>query len=386
MTYLIPLFVLNFILGAVEFFLPIRLSEAGVSITLIAVVFSVSSFCSVMLDIPAGKLSDRLGRERMIQASLVINCIAALILFFSSDAWVLAAAGVLFGIGYGLNWSPMLALVGDTSNESNRGAVFGRFFSISALGEALAPIALVFLALHFGAGSPFLVVGIIAFLCVFLFSRRRQVVPAPEHTTSVLNYASSVRLFASGLSTNVFLVATGFFVAFFWQSVWFSQPLIGFYESSILDTALIVAAFSLPTVLLSGVVGRLIDVVGERTVFLVGSVAAVFSFLGFYFAATLVLQIIFIFVAAVGVLGVWLVMDVLTTRLHAPEERGEFFGILETVRDISYMVTPLFIALLYPFIGLEGVFLANATLAGMLLIYGIVIFAGPLRPKQYGRR
>lgn len=374
MTYLLPLFVLNFILGAVEFFLPIRLSDAGVSITLVAVVFSVSSFCSVVLDIPAGKLSDRVGRRRMIQISLVINCTAALLLFFSSEVWVLAAAGVLFGIGYGLNWSPMLALVGDTSDESNRGAVFGRFFSISALGEALAPLTLVFLALHFGSGSPFLVISIVAFVCIFLFSARQRAGGVPEHAASVLNYASSIRLFTSGLSVNIFLVATGFFVAFFWQSVWFSQPLIGFYENSILDTALIVAAFSLPTVLLSGVVGRLIDVAGERAVFLVGSVAAVFSFLGFYFATHLALQVVFIFVAAVGVLGVWLVMDVLTTRLHAPEERGEFFGILETVRDISYMFTPLFIALMYPVIGLDGVFLVNAVLAGLLLAYGFFVF------------
>ncbi len=351
-----------------EFLLPVKFSEAGVSVGLTAVLFSLVSLCSGLLDIPSGKLSDRIGRERLIAYSMVLAALAAVALYFSNNVFVFFAAAVLFGASYGLNWSPLLALIGDDAEKDGHGTAFGRFFRIVAIGEGLAPIGVAFLIAYLSLDAPFLAVAGVAILCLFLIygAARKPATRAEEHARP-FSYRDTLRLFRRSLPLNLFLVATAFFVAFFWESVWFTQPLVGFYENSFMDSALIIAAFSVPSILFSDVLGKFIDRFGERRVFTLSSLLSVASFLAFYLSTALPMKVISIFVAAIGVLGIWLVMDVLTSRLHAPQERGEFFGILETVRDIAYFASPLFIALTYRFIGLEGVFAVNAVAALALL-------------------
>jgi MFS family permease len=183
-----------------------------------------------------------------------------------------------------------------------------------------------------------------------------------------------LKLVRQNIPFNIFLFAMGFFVAFFWQSVWFTQPLIGFYEHSLLDSALIIAAFSLPNILFSKMFGNLVDRIGEKKVFIGSLIVVIASGLFFYLSTALIYKIIFIFLSATGVLGVWLVLDVLAVKTQLPENRGEFFGILETVRDISYAITPTLIGLTFAFIGLGGIFIVSSCLAAILLVSGIIVF------------
>jgi len=374
MQRLAPLFLFNVIFGAMEFLLPIKFSEAHASIAMTAVLFSVISVCSIVLDIPSGKLSDRIGRERLIAYSMVMVVGASLILYFSDSLVTFFIAAALFGISYGLNWSPLLALIGDGSDET-RGAAFGRFVRILSLGEGIAPLIVAAIIIYFRTNASFLLVAGIAVLCLILILREPRKTPeVPAEADVHFSYRNTLRLFRESLPMNLFLVIMGFFVAFFWESVWFTQPLIGFYENTVLDSAIIVAAFAIPSILFSDILGKAIDRFGEKRVFLSSATLSVISFLAFYLSVSLVAKVTAVFFAAIGVLGIWLVMDVLTARLHAPAERGEFFGILETVRDIAYLVSPLFIAFTYKFIGLDGIFAVNAGAALLLLAWGFLVF------------
>jgi MFS family permease len=248
---------------------------------------------------------------------------------------------------------------------------------LTAIGEAVAPLLTVAIVSYTDNRFPFLVFTVIALCCGVMFLRLK-----PEHVPSVkkskrpisFSYASSVAIIHKIGLRSLFLLFMGFFVAFFWESVWFSQPLVGVYEDSLINAALIVAAFSLPTIIFSKPLGLLIDAIGEKKVFFYSISLIVASFFAFYVSSLLLAKIIFIFLAAVGVLGLWLVLDVLSVKINEAGQRGEFFGILETVRDASYAIAPLFIGFSYKAIGLNGVFLVNSIIACLLLFFGVLIF------------
>lgn len=376
--YILPILLFSLIWGAVEFLLPIRFSEAEISIEKISLLFFISSAISIFMDIPSGKLSDKIGRERLIVYSMLFSILAmgSLYLFNSFTAFLLAS--ILIGISYGLNWSPILAFVGDHSTEGNYGRSFGDFFTLTALGEAAAPILIALLVVYTNASLPFLILAAISLACLFAFRHlirnKESVVIQDKIFDGSLSHLTSLRLIKKAFLPSLFLLVMGFFVAFFWQSVWFAQPLIGFYEESVFDSALIVAMFSLPMLLFSKPVGKLIDKTGEKKVFMFSIISVVLSFALFYLSQTIFFKLIFIFLASLGVLGIWLAMDVLTTKLFGKEERGEFFGVIETIRDTAYAVTPLFIGFTYKSLGLSGVFAVNSLIAILLLVLGIFAF------------
>ncbi len=376
--YIFPIFFFSIIWAAEEFFIAVRYSDAGISIEVAGLLFALSSIISLILDMPAGKLSDRIGREKLITYSMLLVALSMFLLYISSSLLWFAVSTALMGLAYGLNWAPLMAYIGDMAEKTNRGRTFANFFTITSIGEAIAPIITVLIATQIDTRFPFLIFCIVALLCGIMFSRMKKGVKI-KHTTdrfSGISYISSLRILRKlGLKSG-FLLLLGFFVAFFWESVWFSQPLVGVYETSLLDAALIVASFSLPTIIFSKPIGKLIDLVGERKVFFYSIILVVACFLSFYANSTLVGKIISIFIAAVGVLGVWLVLDVLSVKVNEAGERGEFFGILETVRDASYAIAPLFIGFSYKAIGLNGVFLVNSIIACFLLFFGVLIFRG----------
>ncbi len=375
--YVIPIFLFSIIWSAEEFFISTRYTEAGISVQTIGLLFAFSSIISLVLDIPAGKLSDRIGREKLITYSMLLVALAMLLLFLSSSfIWFVVSTG-LIGLAYGLNWSPLMAYVGDMAKKNNRGSTFADFFTLTAIGEALAPILTVVMVMMTNNRFPFLIFAIVAVLCCLMYANMkpegRSSIPK-THPTRGLSYKSSWKILRRLGPHSIFLLLMGFFVSFFWESVWFSQPLVGVYENSLMDAALIVAAFALPTIIFSKPLGKLIDHIGEHRVFFYSLIFVILCFVIFYLSPNLPLKLISIFLASTGVVGVWLVLDVLSVKVNKKEERGEFFGILETVRDSSYAIAPLFIGFSYKFIGLNGVFLVNSAIASLLLIFGIWIF------------
>ncbi len=377
-NYIVPVLLFSIIWGAVEFLVPVRYSEAHISVTLVSILFAISSGLSLLLDIPAGKLSDRIGRERLITYSMFIAVVALSILYFSTSFLSFLIAAILIGIAYGLNWSPLLAFVSDQATTHNQGGVFGGFFMLDAFGEAFAPLLIVALVLYTSIAFPFLALAFTALLCALIFKRLVKPVhktePVSRTFSQSLSYSSSWRLITKSIDKNIFLFALGFFVAFFWQSVWFTQPLIGFYEHSLLDSALIVVTFSFPAILFSKLLGKLLDRIAEKRVFFYSIILVIISFILFYFSTSLITKISFIFLAAIGVLGIRLVMNVLVVKTYRQDERGEFFGILETIRDASFAITPLFIGFSYTTVGLNGIFIINACIALLLLIFGLGLF------------
>src|SRR5688500_1820654 len=123
---------------------------------------------------PAPWLANRFGRLRPTAAGLALVGLALLTLGLSS---LMAPSGLpsasnvyggmaLFGLGFGLLFPSVTALVADATQPHERGAAYGIFYAAYSLGVAAGGIGSGQLARAFGATSPmpFLVFGALAIL------------------------------------------------------------------------------------------------------------------------------------------------------------------------------------------------------------------------------
>lgn len=132
-------------------FLVLRGQERGLSIMGILGMLITFNLIYTLISTPAGKLSDRFGRRRLIVAGWLVY--AAIYLGFAlaktgAQIWVLNA---VYGLYYGLAYGTSKAMVADLVPEALRGTAYGTYNGI--LGFLDFPASLIAGILWQGAGS-----------------------------------------------------------------------------------------------------------------------------------------------------------------------------------------------------------------------------------------
>lgn len=123
-----------FTLGnSADSFLVLRAQNLGVSVLGILLMLAVFNLIYMLVSTPAGSLSDRIGRRRLIIGGWLVY---ALIYFGFAAAqsgwqvWVLYAA---YGLYYGLAYGSANALVSDLVPENLRGTAYGTYHAVIGL-------------------------------------------------------------------------------------------------------------------------------------------------------------------------------------------------------------------------------------------------------------
>jgi MFS family permease len=138
--------VLVFALGnSTDAFLILKLTQSGVSPTGVAVLWSVFHLVKMTATYFGGRLSDLWGRQRMILAGWLVYAAVYLALAFFTEAWMVIALFLGYGLYFGLTEPAERALVADLVPENRRGAAFGWYHG--AIGAAALPASLIFGAL-----------------------------------------------------------------------------------------------------------------------------------------------------------------------------------------------------------------------------------------------
>ena len=120
--------------------LPLHYAAAGLSIGEIGVLAAAYPAVWAIAQVPAGALSDRLGRKPLIVAGMLLQAGAIAVIAFggSFPVW-LAAAGAL-GLGTALVYPTLLAVVADVAEPAWRGAAIGVYRLWRDLGFAAGAI------------------------------------------------------------------------------------------------------------------------------------------------------------------------------------------------------------------------------------------------------
>ncbi len=141
-----------FTLGnSADAFIILRAQERGLSVVGVLAMLLAFNVVYTAVAGPAGRLSDRVGRPRLILAGWAVYAAIYLGLALAGAAWQVVALFIAYGLFYGLVEGNARAFVADLAGAEGRGAAYGLYHAV--VGLATLPASLIAGALWQGVGG-----------------------------------------------------------------------------------------------------------------------------------------------------------------------------------------------------------------------------------------
>ncbi len=125
--------------GTINAYIPLYSKGFGIPEVGAGMIITAFFAGSAMLRIPAGILSDKLGRKPLIICGLMVSIAAVALISQLHSQTHLIFTALCFGIGFGTVMPSSLALAADRSSRSGRGAVMGTTSGTYQIGQAIGP-------------------------------------------------------------------------------------------------------------------------------------------------------------------------------------------------------------------------------------------------------
>lgn len=117
-----------------EAFLVLRASERGLANTYVPLVLVVMSLVYTLTAYPAGHLSDRVDRRRVLAAGIALLVAGDVILALASGVAGVMAGVAFWGAHLGLSQGILASQIADVTGREHRGTAFGVFNLVNGLG------------------------------------------------------------------------------------------------------------------------------------------------------------------------------------------------------------------------------------------------------------
>lgn len=130
-------FCLLFSLGTLIVFLPLIGQTMQVTSARVGMWFAGFGVAAVVIQLVLGRLSDRVGREPVIVMGFAIITLALLVLPFTQDWETMISTMAVYGVGFGVLFPAMTALIADETDASSRGTASGIYTAVYSLGAAI---------------------------------------------------------------------------------------------------------------------------------------------------------------------------------------------------------------------------------------------------------
>lgn len=151
------------------------------NMTLAGIAFGAYGLMRLLMQLPLGILSDKIGRKKIIYAGLICFIIGSLICALTSNIYILIIGRVIQG--FGAVGAVVTALLADLTQETSRAFAFAIIGSAIALTFSLSIIIAPILEGLIGVNGIFLLIGIFAIISIFIIAK---LVPDPEITKTPL--------------------------------------------------------------------------------------------------------------------------------------------------------------------------------------------------------
>ena len=156
-------------------FLVLRAQERGMSVLNILIMLVVFNLVYTLVSTPAGGLSDRIGRRKVIIGGWMIYALIYLGFALAKNETHVFLLYIAYGIYYGMAYGTAKAMIGDLVPEEMRGTAFGTYNAV--LGILDFPASLIAGLLWsgigkwagFGPSAPFYFGAALATIAIFLF-------------------------------------------------------------------------------------------------------------------------------------------------------------------------------------------------------------------------
>jgi MFS family permease len=179
--YLFLVIVFVFTLGnSTDALLMVKANEVGVKVAFIPLVYMITSVVSVLLAIPVGSLSDRIGKERILVVGYLIYGIVYFGFGVTSHVGAIIALFALYGLYSAATDGIQKAFISDITDKNKQGTGLGIYNAL--LGITLLPASIIAGVLYDKVNSrvPFYFGAITALLSAilmvfFIRNRKKQI-------------------------------------------------------------------------------------------------------------------------------------------------------------------------------------------------------------------
>ena len=135
------IFAQYFTLGGVVTLLPLYVKGLGMGVFHVGMLMAAFSIAFIILQLPVGALSDRVGRLGLTAAGLCLGIVALVILPSMTTFPLLIAAMAVYGGAYGTIFPSISAMLADQTAPEERGMATGIFHALLTAGVAIgAPL------------------------------------------------------------------------------------------------------------------------------------------------------------------------------------------------------------------------------------------------------
>ena len=311
--------------GFITPLMPVIAAKLNISLGIVGLILSISSFSSSILQPLFGYISDILARRFFIFAGMLLSAGLISLIGYSNNVFVLGLLVFFGSMGVGLFHPQATALAAHFSGKEINN-LMGVFIASGTIGFALGPFLSSFLVSNFGLKSTIFAVlpGIIIFLLMYKVLPKVPIkLEAPRFTDLIstiiqfkknlviLSFISMIR----SLSVMSFTV----FMPFLWKDHNYSTLIIG----------ILIGLFSLFGGIASYIGGKLNNYTGEKIILLISLLPAVPCLFGtLYFLDKIPYLSFILFVISGIILTFSTSVNIVIAQKAAPENMGTVSGII----------------------------------------------------------
>lgn len=336
--------------------LPLFIKSLHVPDATLGFVAAASTVTGIVTSIPAGILSDVIGRRRVILLSMVVFASAPFLYLLVQAPWQLVIVRVYHGLATAILGPVALAAVADT-HQSGRGERMAWYSSATMVGRFVAPSVggLLILGTNFtwvyvGCG----VAGVLALLAATRVSGAAPTVN-PGESRSLASAWAKQRVELGILARNRLILLTSLMDAalyFAFGGVETFLPLYlvrrGFQPREIgpLFTAQVVV-----TALAKPLMGRLSDRMGRKTFIIAGLLLAAVAVFAMPWMSSWLLLAVLTSLFGLSVATVTASTSALVSDLSRASAYGASLGVLSSIMDVGQSTGPMIVGLLVGLVG-----------------------------------
>ena len=331
-------------------FLPIMAQGLDPSGVLVGMVVSAWFLTRIFLNIPAGMLSDRIGRWRLLIFGIGFSGLGPILCAFASNIYILILGRALWGVGTAFYFMNNYALLMDILPVNVRGRALGFFQGLEFVGSFIGAPVGAFLAISLSYNQVFYFSLALTIISLIVAWRSGQ--STAKQTEDQARGSPSFDEVMKGLKNwGILIVSTCSFLRYFINQGVF-QTIFQLYMHeglfySIETIGIILSVRILGQVLSIILAGVLSDRFGRKPVLIAGYIISASAFLLFTITRDLGAITMTTFLQGIGEGFGFTTLIALLTDLSPPNIRGGVVGIYRTFNDIGGFIGPVAFMIVY---------------------------------------
>ena len=338
----------------------------GANLTLIGIYGSAVGVAMVLLSVPIGGISDKVGRKGVMLLGYVLLTVVPILYIISKEPLHLLIARLLLGIAQGSTFSIGFIWVSEAAPAQTKNLLQGLYMTTMGLGFTVGPILGGYATYTWGYSTAFMISSMLGVVGLVFLLFAKEAPSRHVRDTQRIGFREAIlnpRVFAAGVSNFVNTLTYSALITFF--------PLYGVFLG--LTSSQIGLCFTVRGLVSTAVRFPAGAVSRGKTAFKLMAISlAVSAVMIFFLAVSTSLTFLLLILAIIGVAyGVFLTSgNVYVTKEATPEHRGAAMGVYSSFGNVSNVVSPLILGGIAQIWGLQATFEVTAVAAviGVLAI------------------